>query len=67
MTAAPVHVWTLLDAARAVRDGEISSRDLTRALLDRIERLDPKVNSYITVTVVFSSGTGVSQSISFGP
>lgn len=28
---------------------------------------DVLVNSYITVTVVFSSGTGVSQSISFGP
>jgi len=49
MEGIPVHEWTLIDAARAVRDKEISSRELTRALLSRIERLNPKINSYITV------------------
>src|SRR3990170_4270061 len=49
MAEIPVHEWTLIDAARAVRDKEISSRELTRALLSRIERLNPKINSYITV------------------
>jgi len=38
-----------LDAARAVRDKEISSRELTRALLSRIERINPKINAYVTV------------------
>jgi aspartyl-tRNA(Asn)/glutamyl-tRNA(Gln) amidotransferase subunit A len=38
-----------LDAAKAVRDKEISSRELTRALLSRIERINPKINAYVTV------------------
>ena len=49
MADIPVHEWTLLDAAKAVRDKEISSRELTRALLSRIERINPKINAYITV------------------
>src|SRR4030067_135688 len=49
MAGIPVHEWTLIDAARAVRGKEISSRELTRALFSRIERLNPKINSYITV------------------
>src|SRR4030043_459117 len=49
MAEAPVHGWTLLDAGKAVRDRKISSRELTRALLSRIERLNPTINSYITV------------------
>jgi aspartyl-tRNA(Asn)/glutamyl-tRNA(Gln) amidotransferase subunit A len=44
-----MHEWSLLDAARKVRGKEISSRELTRALLDRIERANPKINAYITV------------------
>jgi aspartyl-tRNA(Asn)/glutamyl-tRNA(Gln) amidotransferase subunit A len=44
-----MHEWTLLTAARKVRAKEISSRDLTRALLDRIGRGNPKLNAYITV------------------
>ncbi|MEK7366228.1 MAG: amidase, partial [Candidatus Deferrimicrobiota bacterium] len=49
MTNVPVHEWTLLEAARRVREKEISSRELTGALLARIEALDPKVHAYITV------------------
>ena len=49
MTTRPVHEWTLLEAAKAVRGGAVSSRELTRALLDRIERLNPKINAYVTV------------------
>ncbi len=30
--------------------GEITSEELTRALLERIEALDPRINAYITVT-----------------
>ncbi|PWB60719.1 MAG: Asp-tRNA(Asn)/Glu-tRNA(Gln) amidotransferase GatCAB subunit A [Deltaproteobacteria bacterium] len=44
-----MHEWTLQEAARKVRDKEISSRELTRALLDRIERINPKINAYVTV------------------
>ena len=49
MAEIPVHEWTLLDAAKAVRDGKISSQELTRALLSRIERHNPKINAYLTV------------------
>src|SRR3989304_5366600 len=49
MANLPVHEWTLLEAARKVREKEISSRELTGALLSRIESLDPKVHAYITV------------------
>ncbi len=49
MAAIPVHEWTLLDAARAVREREVSSRELTRALLERIDRMNPRINAYITI------------------
>jgi aspartyl-tRNA(Asn)/glutamyl-tRNA(Gln) amidotransferase subunit A len=41
---------TIAEAAARLRDGEVSSVDLTRAMLERIERLDPRLNSYLTVT-----------------
>jgi aspartyl-tRNA(Asn)/glutamyl-tRNA(Gln) amidotransferase subunit A len=44
-----MHEWTLLEAAAKVRSKEVSSRELTRALLDRIERANPRINAYITV------------------
>ena len=49
MAEIPVHEWTLLNAAKAVSDRKISSRELTLVLLSRIERLNPKINGYITV------------------
>jgi aspartyl-tRNA(Asn)/glutamyl-tRNA(Gln) amidotransferase subunit A len=47
--AIPLYEWTLLDAAKKIRDKEISSRELTRAILERIDRVNPAVNAYITV------------------
>jgi amidase len=38
-----------LEQARRVRDGEVSSRELVELYLDRIERLDPELNAYVTV------------------
>ena len=49
MADIPIHEWTLLQAAGKIRRKEISSRELTRALLERIERLNPEINAYITV------------------
>jgi len=40
----------LRDAARAVRDRSLSPVDLTRACLERIDRIDPELNAFITVT-----------------
>jgi aspartyl-tRNA(Asn)/glutamyl-tRNA(Gln) amidotransferase subunit A len=41
---------TAWEASRLLREGEISSLELTRALLDRIDRADPKIHAYLTVT-----------------
>lgn len=49
MGTGPVHAWTLLEASRAIREKEISSRELTKILLERIDRHNPAINAYITV------------------
>jgi amidase len=38
-----------LEQAALVRAGEVSSEELVRLYLERIERLDPQLNSYVTV------------------
>jgi amidase len=38
-----------LEQARLIRDGEVSSVELVQHYLERIERLDPDVNAYVTV------------------
>ena len=40
---------TIQDAHRLLRKKEISSQDLTRAILDRINAVDEAVGAYITV------------------
>ncbi len=41
---------TIAEAARALRSGEVSSTELTERCLQTIERLNPKLNAFITVT-----------------
>ncbi len=41
---------TAHDAAELLRRGEFSSVELTRAVLDRIDELDPRLHAYLTVT-----------------
>jgi aspartyl-tRNA(Asn)/glutamyl-tRNA(Gln) amidotransferase subunit A len=41
---------TIVEAGRRIAARELTSVDLTRAYLQRIERLNPRVNAYITVT-----------------
>ncbi|RKR02547.1 aspartyl/glutamyl-tRNA(Asn/Gln) amidotransferase subunit A [Kushneria sinocarnis] len=45
-----MHDKTLAELARGLAGGQWTSRDITTALLERIERLDPTLNSFITVT-----------------
>jgi len=45
-----MHTKTIAELAAGLRAGEFSSEELTRALLDRIGRLDPQLNAFITVT-----------------
>ena len=44
------HQATLAELAAALRAREVSSEELTRAYLERIARLDPELNSFVTVT-----------------
>ena len=50
MQATELHDLTLANAAALVRDRAVSPVELTGAMLARIERLDPQLGSYITVT-----------------
>ena len=45
-----MHERTLLEQARALRAGEVSSVELTRSYLERIKAHDGSINSFITVT-----------------
>ncbi|MDL1873383.1 Asp-tRNA(Asn)/Glu-tRNA(Gln) amidotransferase subunit GatA [Deltaproteobacteria bacterium PRO3] len=45
-----LHHLTLAEAAEKLRKKEVSSLELTQATLKRIEAVDPKVESYLTVT-----------------
>ncbi len=41
---------TIAEAARRIEAGEVSPVELTRAYLERIDRLDPDLNTFVTVT-----------------
>ena len=44
-------IWlSLSDASRLIRDKKVSPVELTQSCLKRIERLNPKLNAFITVT-----------------
>lgn len=45
-----MHNKTIAELSQSLEQGEFSSEELTRAYLDRIDKLDAQVNSYITVT-----------------
>jgi len=45
-----MHQLTLAEIARGLADKKFSSEELTRTLLERIARLDPQINSFISVT-----------------
>ena len=41
---------TIVEASAALREGKVSSVELTKQCLSNIERLEPKLNAFITVT-----------------
>ncbi|MGE5221700.1 MAG: Asp-tRNA(Asn)/Glu-tRNA(Gln) amidotransferase subunit GatA [Omnitrophica WOR_2 bacterium] len=41
---------TLLESVQALRRGDFSSRELTQAYLNRIDRLDPVLHAFLTLT-----------------
>jgi len=50
MAAAELHRLTIADAQSRLRKREISAVELTRACLDRIHAVDPKLNAFLTVS-----------------
>lgn len=48
--SADLHYLSLDEVARRLKARTLSSTDATRSILDRIEKLDPKLKSYATVT-----------------
>jgi aspartyl-tRNA(Asn)/glutamyl-tRNA(Gln) amidotransferase subunit A len=50
MTASDLHLKTLTQLARGLEQGDFTSVELTRALLDRIEGHNGELNAFITVT-----------------
>jgi amidase len=46
----PLHYSSLDEVARQLKARQLSSVELTRALLDRIGRIDPKLKSFATLT-----------------
>ncbi len=49
MTHTDLHYQTLLDIGRRIQSREVSSEEITRHLLQRIEALQPTLHSYVTV------------------
>lgn len=47
---------TLTEALKKLQAREISSVELTRAYLDRIEQLDPKIKAYLTIPETYALG-----------
>ncbi len=45
-----MHEQSIAELAAGLREKRFSSRELTTHYLDRVERLDPALNSYVTVT-----------------
>ena len=45
----PLYYWTIVEISNMIKSKEISSVELTRLILNRIETIDAKLNSYITV------------------
>ncbi|MEV4800712.1 hypothetical protein AB0K18_11910 [Nonomuraea sp. NPDC049421] len=45
-----LHELSALDQARSIRSRDISPVELTRHYLERIERIDPDIGAYVTVT-----------------
>jgi Asp-tRNA(Asn)/Glu-tRNA(Gln) amidotransferase A subunit family amidase len=49
MTQQSLHYKTLSEVAARIAEGNLDSAGVTEALLERIEALEPKLHSYITV------------------
>src|SRR5678815_2057698 len=49
MTNLNLEDLSLVDAASRIRSGQMSSEEYTRALLARVDRIEPRVQAFVTV------------------
>jgi Asp-tRNA(Asn)/Glu-tRNA(Gln) amidotransferase A subunit family amidase len=56
---------TITQLAAAIRRREVSPVDVTEAMLQRIERIDPKVHAFISVTADLALRQDLRQLASF--
>ena len=63
-----LHELSIQEAHELLTSQKISSEELTRAYLERIQRLDPQINSYVTVTedVALEQARAADQRIAAG-
>ena len=52
-----LHYLSLVDAGKKIAGGEISSAELTAAMLARIEKLNGSLHAYVTVLGESAKGT----------
>ena len=59
---------TISELAAAIRSREVSPTEITRLMLERIERIDPRINSFITVTgdIALQQAKDAEQAITAG-
>ena len=50
MSEIPLHFQDALSIGRKIAAGEISSVEITREMLSRLERIDPEFSAYVTIT-----------------
>jgi len=46
---ADLHYLSISEAGRTIRNGDLSPVDLVEALLDRIDRLNPKLDAFLAI------------------
>ena len=54
MNATDLCFTSALELGRLIRAGEVSPVELTEAVLERIEKLNPALNAFLTVTADFA-------------
>ena len=50
MSEIPLHFQDALTIGKKIRNGEISSVEITREMLSRLENFDPELRSFVTIT-----------------
>src|SRR5436853_7535034 len=65
--ATAVTALSLTEAAQLVRHRKISPVELTQACVDRIERLNPRLNALITVTAESAPASAPTREADGGP